>query len=330
LKTKNMVAIALSLAALSLGISAGFLAAAHASASETEVVDSALRHVPAGYVLLENVEYVDSGETESIVIDSERRLGRLEEPAGSALGSNVTLFNDDGHTTLDCYRLRLFTGEANIDALVRRADLLEGIPAVHVGDAKVDGLAVDVLSANIADPEGRAEVSVEAYVDMSSGLRIREEWKSDGKSTTVITRRFVARSPDISACLESSSLDGTLATLEQARLSQLDKLPYQVFRIRDDCLVLEHVIPGSNWNSVRLEYAATDSPDRIVAVVSSWDMSKTASYPAELTAEKSSAVLEKSEAGSRLSWSEGETAVQLQVCPGAVEDLWRLAYELGS
>jgi hypothetical protein len=312
---------------LLLAISIILFGAQESWGTDTVVVDSILKHVPAGEVVKVQIKTPGGEGDKSMILDGENRIGRSEGLERPGVGSTITLFDDDGHTTLSPFRLRLSKSGANFDSLLNEADRLLGMTMARIGKETVNGGPATVLATALSGPEGTT-LSVRALTDEATGLRVREEWTSSGE-TMVISRQAVLRSAAISELLDPSSLEDTRVALVESRKSTLDTLGYAVFGLDEGTsFSLKNIVPGPNWTSVRLEYSSAEDPGRLVAVVSSWDLAQVSDYPARLLKQQDQAVYETSDAGSRLSWVEGETAIQLQLYPNSAQTPHELAREL--
>lgn len=240
----------------------------------------------------------------------------MVQPAESGVGDSITLFSKNGHTALDSIRLQLYGAEAGFDECVYMLDPLAAwrSQVVKSAESQRDERRVRILTVEITEPELDLRPSVEVVVDEDTGLRVSEKWRVEGETAMIITRRLVVRTPQISALLDPVSLTEALATLEQERAAKLDQPPYKVFQLDDPAFVLKNIVPGDDWNHVRLEYSRVGDPDMIAVVVSSWRLAEKRAnkYPPKLIVDKNRATIETSDAGSRMCWAEDGTAIQLQ------------------
>jgi hypothetical protein len=283
--------------------------AAIAAATQTTTLDSAFAHVPAGQVLEVKLSNANGQLLARYVLDPEKQRGEQEVPIDD-LGSNIVLFDENGHSTLSAYDLEICEAGAGYSDIAPMTDGLAGKSAARVGDDVANGSPVTIFRAQVMDDQGHA-VGVTAYVDSVTGLRTKEVWGAGSEQQT-IERRLTTRTSAVESALNRESLMKIAEVMKSDRLKTLASLTYDVCGLAEGWqgLHLRNVIPGTDWNSVRLEYSCGVSILPAVTI-ESWNLKARPDYPARLCSPLTKASPQQGDGGERLCYKTGSVAVQI-------------------
>ena len=276
--------------------------------------------VPSGQLLHEQRIDSEGVVLEERFIDPSERRMRVEKPLNDVI-STVTVFDADGHTTLSGVTLEIYSASANYDEASASADVFVGMEMQKVGEESVDGRTVAVLEQSTGDLRFGPGAVLRSFVDESTGLRVRDEFRQGDDLVYVVTRELVDEI-DNGKSLDRDSLGLEAESATAARNSELSEAAFPVFGLPDGYggLRLFRVIPGPQWSSVRLEYKATtdaNSSGGGVVIVTTVDVGSDPDYPQAFLAPIAEAAELPDDSGGVILFGREGMGVKVQVANSA-------------
>ncbi len=296
----------------------GGVAAGVVNSSETSSLRDQASAVKAGQVLREQRSDGKGALLEEQIVDPAAKRLRVEKRLNDVV-STVIIYDAEGHSTMNGVTLEVFSADANYDEVSASRDPYVGLAVKKVGSASVDGREVGVFEGD--DARLPSKLGLRVLVDEASGLRVREELREDGVLLSVVTREIIS-SVGLNRVLDRAGLASEQDTAASLRAQQLHQLDYPVFGLPDGFqnLHLSRIVPGPEWNSVRLEYKTT-SPVASGApvVITTVNTQADRSYPAAFLRPIDSAERLPDESGEVVLFGKDGVGVKIQVAKEEID-----------
>lgn len=301
-------------AVAAMALTVGVLTADPAAAEECYLRPIAAT-VPAGQILKAEVVDESGAVVSRYLINPSARVCVYEviNPDSPARPySSIVVYDSSGRSELDGTTLEIYeTSSDGYSRIESKMDRLVGQPLNVVGHQSRDGLETLVVETELESKEGISPVRITGYVDVATGLLVREEIV-EGLQKVVIVQETVRPEAEEYASLRRDQLPDLATRMRQQRLRSIGEMS-------PDLAVLPHglgglsllwVVPSGEYDYVRLDYQASDAPGRSVAAMRVW-FEPPSDYPTKMLVPLSEATEEDLDSATRVCFAQGGIAIQI-------------------
>jgi hypothetical protein len=232
---------------------------------DSKVTIKSMAEVPvaAGQLIEELGLDFKGQQTVRVVIDpvAHRGFREIFDPTAPLPGFGFTVFDEGGNSEMNATDLEVYPyGGAGFEGFIGIYDRLKGQSVEVMGYETIEGRQAYVVSTTVSVAEGKSTAGVKAYVDVATGLVVREE-RTGGIQIPRVERRIIPSTPELLQRMDLKAMDKIVEGYRQQRAAMLTSAPFPVYGLPKGYqgLAITSIIPSDAWHMVQIRYGSTIS-----------------------------------------------------------------------